>query len=118
MSATFDLISQKFPGKIRLSPADLSVLLGFKEQTIRNKICDGSLPIRSHLDCSRRFFNVLDVAAHLDSISAEPSAGKTEVAKAMRKNGRPSKTEEAQARELGITVRQLRNRQAQAGGAV
>lgn len=90
MSATqeingFDLIQKFHPGKLRLGVSSLAVVIDYHEQSIRNSVAKGTFPIHSYRENGKRYFDVRDVGAYLDSMRNAPTR---------RRRGRPSKEEQ------------------------
>lgn len=87
--STLEIIQQIFPNQIRLSTASVARLFDYAEQSIRNAIAAGTFPIRSYKDGSLRFFDIRDIASHIENKRDGHAAKKT--TKVKTKPGRPTK---------------------------
>lgn len=92
ISTTLQILLFQFHGHVLIPFAAASETVGIPEQTARNKLSDGTYPIRTELRGSRRFVHISDLANYVD----------LERDKSLKpKRGRPSKASKFQAKEGG-----------------
>ena len=95
-SSALEIILKLHPGQSRLSLVALAKLLDWAEQSIRNAISDGTFPIKSYKDGAHRFFDIRDIAEHL-----EKKRGEAIQKPKKNKVGRPTKAAQL-ARTAGV----------------
>lgn len=84
----------QYPGAQRLTLAQMAAVTGLSVHTVRKKISQRKFPIPAQRDGGARgrlYFDILDVARHLDKMAGLAS----------RRRGRPTKAEALAREELG-----------------
>jgi hypothetical protein len=51
---------------VRIPLSKVAALIGLKPATARNQASSGTFPIKTYMDCNRRYADFRDVAAYLD----------------------------------------------------
>lgn len=81
---SLDLLKEIFPGKINLPLLAVGKVIGFAEQTTKNKAHKKTFPIPIHKVDGKCFCHILDVADFLDKLRTGNG----------KKRGRPTKAEQ------------------------
>jgi len=66
LSETLQILLARFNGKILIPFIPASESIGICAQTARNRLSDGTYPIRTELRGSRRFVHINDLAGYVD----------------------------------------------------
>ena len=71
ISSTLQILLARFNGQVLIPFALGSESLGIPAQTARNKLSDGTYPIRTVMYGSRRFIYIEDMAEFVESLRVE-----------------------------------------------
>lgn len=96
MSSSLSILQAQFPGQIRIALPAAATALDLAEQTLRNKIHEGTFKIPTVLDGGRRFVFIQDLAEYLETQRIAASAGKK------KRRGPRTKAEKFAAGRLAV----------------
>lgn len=91
ISSTLQILLARFNGQVLVPFVAGSESVGIPEQTARNKLSDGTYPIRTVTNGARRFIHISDLAAFVESLRPESESPKP-------KPGRPTKASKLQVK--------------------
>jgi len=75
ISPTLQILMAQFDGRILVPFAQGVTALGLCEQSARNKLSQGTFPVPSVLQGSRRYIAVHDLAQYIDSLREQQNGG-------------------------------------------
>lgn len=65
---TLEILSSRYNGLILVPFARACEAIGMPTQTARNRLSNGTFPIKTFLQGSRRFVHISDLASYIDSV--------------------------------------------------
>jgi len=105
---TLQSLFDRYPGALVIKPTEAGRLLNQSRQSTYNQVCNGRFPIPMVVDhLGRKMVRITDLADYIDSMTAIQPAP-TQLRKAEKPQGRPTKVEQVEAQRRGITVPELR----------
>lgn len=84
ISSTLQILLAHFNGQVLIPFIPASESIGIPAQTARNRLSDGTYPVRTVTNGSRRFVHISDLAGFVESLRPELEPPKP-------KRGRPTK---------------------------
>lgn len=99
------ILSAQFGGALLVRPVTAGGVIRMAKPSVYNRVSAGTFPIPLVETAVGRMVRVVDIAAYLDSL--EPIMP-IKVEGGPKPKGRPTKTEQVEAKRRGITVPELR----------
>jgi hypothetical protein len=65
---TLEILLSRYNGHIFVPFARVGEAIGMSTQTARNRLSNGTFPIKTFLQGSRRFVHISDLASYIDSV--------------------------------------------------
>lgn len=92
ISSTLQILLARFNGQVLIPFIPASESIGISEQTARNRLSEGTYPVRTVTNGSRRFIHISDLADFVDALRPESTKPK---------RGRPTKASKFLAEQGG-----------------
>jgi len=104
--STLSLLQERFPKHLLVKPIEAGAVLSIGKQTSYNLISKNLFPIPLVSDClGRKMVKLVDVANYIDTLTDNGFR----VTKRSQNPGRPTKREQVEAAERGLTIGQFRD---------
>lgn len=105
MSATLQILVERFNGALLVRPVDAGTVINMARPSVYNRVCAGTFPLPLVETSIGKMVRVTDIASYLDCLtSIMPKTPENSPVRA----GRPTKAEEVKAQQLGVSVPVMR----------